>query len=974
MTRPLGYLLCTTIVAVFQALPARAAVVSEDVPIPGGTVALARALGIDPVPDRGRFVSEITRLLYEGPEGRRGSAETFLQAVRQGLANPKRANAERDTRPADFVPVPLTPDVWSSAIFRRQVAPDELVLAIMADRSASLLCHGLTALDDRTLAYLADNPAVLARIYERSAPAFAAFSSSLHVSAGRVQPPGALQPSGTSPTARLVPGDEATVIWEAAVAEKVTHPDRFIPLLFEAGEGRLAYLYDIVGQLDPPRRAFVLGLWMPNAAVRTDRFRELVAVGINAFREWHVKALPFSRASFDLGAVLTRVAVTDTGAPAEPAARGLWRRLFTGTTSADGPALEPRGSEEDPIDAAFLAEAIGPADTRQRADRLDQLAFGARVFGNDRADERADVFVALRGLTRYRMLLVTLERVGLRSPKVYAAALRHAGRLASLDGRRGFDAQAQFQGALALVARIARVHMLDVAGAQALIERLVAVPIADDGRYSGGIALWMRHDLATSIHASGDLESAVIAAMSGPASGEPVSAPPVVVWEGQPYRLDLGAAERRRLHLVREKQGGPRLDLVLDICAAARKLTAEKVGLDDVRALTDELSRLVLEAPQHSRQYEEENAPAGVPASPGVQDSLRKTIDDLAKAAIARELKRVARSAAALVDVADGFLAQTVLSLAYAADVGDPDGSILLAADVSRRHDFGFGLKDAELRRRTAWAVPRQNVTPGVPWHMTGSLVGLDVGLASLALRRLNDERVLDAPRLGSNLRETFAVSVSLLNPFDMRTADRDAIVAAIERGRSRVLALADRRNRTTGVEAEFDNLADAISMEGRRRRSVRWALARDPGLVLSMFSLTELFSLGGGRSADADAWGMSATMADGCVCPRLTPPGRWASLVGRPQLGLTAVGVADLNLHVAAMLKDIGLPAALTKVVLSGAMQDFIDEVKTTDDADWLTLARSARSVSRDRIEDYVAVATAVGPLIPEPEGSRRQ
>ena len=189
------------------------------------------------------------------------------------------------------------------------------------------------------------------------------------------------------------------------------------------------------------------------------------------------------------------------------------------------------------------------------------------------------------------------------------------------------------------------------------------------------------------------------------------------------------------------------------------------------------------------------------------------------------------------------------------------------------------------------------------------------------------------------------------------------------------MLALADRRNRTAGVRSEFDDLADAISMEGRRRRSVRWTIEREPGLVLSMFSLTELFLLGGGRPADADAWGMSVMMADGCVCTRLTPPGRWAALAGRPQLGLTAVGVADLNLHVAAVLKDIGLPAALTKVVLSGAMQDFIDEVKATDDADWLTLARSARSVSRDLIEDYVAVATAVGPLMPDTGGgSRRQ
>ena len=962
--RLLRSLLCTTIVAVFQALPAGATVVSEDVPVPGGTVALARALGIDPVPDRGRFLSEITRLLYERPEGSRGSADAFLQAVRQGLADGWRANAELDTRPADIVPVPLTSDVWSSAIFHRKVAPDELVMAIIADRSAALLCHGLAALDDRTLAYFADNPAVLARIYERSAPAFAAFSSSLHVDAGRVQPPGA-------PRQAQGEGDEATAMWEAAVAEKVTRADRFIPLLFEADEGRLAYLYDIIGQLDPPRRAFALGLWMPNPAARADRFSELVTVGINAFREWHVTTLPFTRASFDLGAVLTRVVVTETGAPAEPAARGLWRRLFSGTNVMDDPAQELSDIEEDPIDAAFLAEAVGPVDLRQRGDRLDQLAFGPRVFG---ADERADVFLALRGITHYRMLMVTLERIGIRSPKVYAAALRHAGRLASLEGRRGFQAQAQFQGALALVARMARVHTLDVARAQMLVERLAAVPVSDEGRYSGGVALWIRRDLTAAIPASGDVESAVIAAMSGPASGEPAPTPPVVVWEGQPYRLDLGAAERRRLRVVREKQGGPRLDLVLDVSAIGRKLTAEQIALDDLPALASELSRLALVAPQYARQDEEDNAPAGVPPSAGAQDSLRKTIDELATAARARDFKRVSRSATTLIEIADGLLAQTVLSLVYAADVGDPDGSILLAADVSRRHDFGFGVRDTEQRLRTAWAIPRQNVSPGMPWHMTGSLVGLDVGLASLALRRVNVERVLDAPRLGSNQRETFAVSVSLLNPFDMRDADRDAIATAIERGRSRVLALTDRRNGTAGVESGFDDLADAISMEGRRRRSVRWTIARDPGLVLSLFSLIELFSLGGGRPADADAWGMSVMKSDGCVCTRLTPPGRWAALVGRPQLGLTAVGVADLNLHVVAVLKDIGLPAALTKVVLSGAMQDFVDEVRATDDADWLTLARSARSVSRDRIEDYVALATAVGPLIPDAgEGSHR-
>ena len=66
-------------------------------------------------------------------------------------------------------------------------------------------------------------------------------------------------------------------------------------------------------------------------------------------------------------------------------------------------------------------------------------------------------------------------------------------------------------------------------------------------------------------------------------------------------------------------------------------------------------------------------------------------------------------------------------------------------------------------------------------------------------------------------------------------------------------------------------------------------------------------------------------------------------------------------------MLKEMRLPAAVAKVVLSGAVQDFIDEVRPTDDADWLTLVRAARAATRDRIEDYIAAATAAGPFVPD-------
>jgi hypothetical protein len=71
----------------------------------------------------------------------------------------------------------------------------------------------------------------------------------------------------------------------------------------------------------------------------------------------------------------------------------------------------------------------------------------------------------------------------------------------------------------------------------------------------------------------------------------------------------------------------------------------------------------------------------------------------------------------------------------------------------------------------------------------------------------------------------------------------------------------------------------------------------------------------------------------------------------------------------VAVRLHELQLPAALARVVLSAAMQDFIDDVRPTDEADWLTMTRTARRLTREQIEDYVAFATAAGPLMPDNE-----
>ena len=201
---------------------------------------------------------------------------------------------------------------------------------------------------------------------------------------------------------------------------------------------------------------------------------------------------------------LSRLEVGADGTPAAPAARGFWSRVFAGNDLPDDAARQLRGIEEDPIDAAWLVETLGSVDARARADRLDQISFGQRVFGAADAAARADVFVAVRAVTRYRMLMWTLERIGIRAPSLYAAAARQAARIGAIDGRRGFEAQAQFQGALAILARAAMVTTLDAAKTRTLIEQLVALPLTEDGRYAGAVARWLRDEVAGAIQAGGD--------------------------------------------------------------------------------------------------------------------------------------------------------------------------------------------------------------------------------------------------------------------------------------------------------------------------------------------------------------------------------------------------------------------------------------------------------------------------------------
>jgi hypothetical protein len=423
------------------------------------------------------------------------------------------------------------------------------------------------------------------------------------------------------------------------------------------------------------------------------------------------------------------------------------------------------------------------------------------------------------------------------------------------------------------------------------------------------------------------------------------------------YRFDLATADDRRLRQIRERQNGLPLDLAFSLAAAARRLASESsTAVDRAEGLaTLKAAAAALTA------WSKSNFSAFMASSDPLRELLptvERVAFELERAGPAADARRVARIAEPLMPAAETIAADAMLSLAYAIDLGDPEGTVLNAGNVAHRHDFGLGIDDASQRARFAWSIPRQEVAPGVPWHVRGSALGLDLGLATLGLRRVDTTRVADAPRLTSNERQTFALSVALLNPFTMSDADRDSVAEAIARG-------VDRVRDVTPVSASA--LAADAALDGRRRRALQWSVLNDPGRVAALFSLTELLYIGGAPpQAVLDAWGMAGVAISGCLCTQLARPGEWLNLTGRPQLGLLSTAVPDVNLRVAITLRELGLPAGIARHVLSAAVQDYIDEVRPTDTDDWLTLVRTAHLIPRERIEDYVAAVTANGPLIP--------
>ena len=303
-------------------------------------------------------------------------------------------------------------------------------------------------------------------------------------------------------------------------------------------------------------------------------------------------------------------------------------------------------------------------------------------------------------------------------------------------------------------------------------------------------------------------------------------------------------------------------------------------------------------------------------------------------------------------------LADALVALIYASALppGDPE---LLASRPETRHDFG-PLRGAGAQDRRVWRLAEAASAAGTPWHLSGSLLGLDVALAVQSLRRVSDDP--PSPTLPAADRVAFARTVTVLNVRALTDASRDAVLRLVDAGRRRLAALSN--------PDEARTLADAAGLGPWRREALAWAVAQDAAGVSGALSLTELAWAGDPGTADdraaLDTWGTGRLAATGEVATRL-PRGRgWEDAVAHDARAGLATCIGDLNLRIAAFLAAHRLPASLAPDLLSAATLDLIDRVAAPRADDWRAVVAGIRAMPDARLEDDVAALTADGPLRP--------
>jgi hypothetical protein len=903
-----------------------------DAPLPGGVERLLRAAAVPGLTDPAVAIPALIRAVHGLPAKPRTDIPSLFRVVPR-LDEVAAAGKSRPAPVAsENIPLPLTPDWWSSFVFKRRVAAGELAATILGERRAAFIYLGLMSLDDSTLAHFSAHGSTIAALNDRAVGAFAQWGRSIHIEQGRADVPG---------------GEAAVATWQELVGEPPTDPDRFVRSLLSRDGGRLAAFFDTVSHLDRDRQAFALAA--AQGGTRADRVKALYSTvaatsTILTDGDWPVVRHPFGPA-----ALLRQVKVDGEGRMAAPAWRAVWEAAIdvapTGCAKASGGGAV--------VDAAWLAQRIEGQFLESRGHWIAAVAFAQRVFPDAASAEMPAACEAIAAFPKNDALLLSLERIGFRQPADYVAILRFTQRTwTGADRRAAVMRTAQLQGIVEVLQRAVSVRALSSLRARELTLSLTKLSLGD-GLPNGAVGRWLRSSL---LREACPGQASVDACLARLVSGEgwPGSKVAAIEWEDERYRVDLGAASAVVLDRVRRAQKATRIDEALDLLTAASLAAPEHPAAADLEraaAIAKAVApALTLNGPvlfghpvSSARQAVEGILPG---LAPDATDAVRTTVQTT------------------LLNESDLLLADALVSFAYATAIGDPDDAVLMGGNPARGHLFDSTIGPAT----EPWHLPEEVQALDRSWLVEGSVLMLRTIYSKSWLRRLSIHDPGAAVRPDPQDVRVFGETVTAFSPFDLTDEGRDQIVAAIRRGRVRIAELA-------ASPPALWKAARGAGLGEWRVRAMLWAArtpreSRPPGTSdpSTYFSLAELMWLGEPEASASviDAWGVATRTIDGALSVRMPRTSTWEDYQGPRGVGQLATQMADVHLAVAEALADMKLPAALAPGISAQATWDVMAAARMAHRDDWFALVRSAQSIPRDRFLDYVSALTATGPLVP--------
>lgn len=836
----------------------------------------------------------------EGPEHLKRQA--FAACV--GVSSDVLAAALRHQQPTplwpddEMAPSPVSASVWLSLPAFAQRDANGLFSALIDDRRALLMYHGFMGLDDETLARVVSDRQLLRTLYEDRAAPFAAFSHALRIRGG----------------AMAVPGGEAQRSRWAALADR--DPARagdFISRLLGRDDGALADFFSTLSAL--PERT-------QTAVVASSEFGRLYDVFRSASSQWKMQDNPFSRPELDPGFVLLMLLGDGTPPEAGPGWRRVWEAGFDGRTlNGTDPNLAREFARGDHADLAWLLSAI-TEDVSALDRRLAMARFARRLFGPH--DDAGHAAVTLGGFQHFSVLLLELERAGVRSPATFARVVDRARKLSDTEPQRGAVTMVSWQATVAIVCALATSGAVPE-GADALLDELSTLPTGRDGLWDAAMVRFVRDRIVPftgappaprSARAIEDQLLESLARTRGVTDA-------TFTWEGLEYRTTVTEARAARSKAIARAQTRLPLDDLLALATAAESLRAATTAAQ-VKAAMAQLDgieeRLPAEIPWLFDTDERPLKPASF-IERQLRDARRVTKDG--------DAGRGRRAADRFVWLADLLTADTLGAVIYAARLGVGLQSPTAVAAVWRRHEFGMrvvaeGKADPDL----AWRSPRIGALPDGGWHMRGALIGLDLALGESWLRRLTGGPAPAPTRMADPDQQVLFSSHAFLTispPAEIATAPPNGSM---------------------------------VAGEPRRERVISWLRQANPRQVAP-------FAWRDTAKAPAPDWG-TAPEDESCLCrPSYLrrPAEAW---LGRPLRPTIASLVPDLSLRVAAMAAELGLPPILVPAILAAAQQELLDGAELAFKDDWESLAAFANALSRERFEEYVFALIATRELTP--------